>query len=79
MGQASEYNQVLLAISPSIFPVDGTFMIKIAPFYFITCNEKQGRLSQKPQNLGLNKSGTGIFWVKAGRDQDFQVGTETWM
>ena len=37
--QVSEYNQVLLAISVSIFLVDSTFMIKIVPFYFITCNE----------------------------------------
>ena len=35
------YNRVLLAISVSIFPVDGTFTIKIGPFYFITCNENQ--------------------------------------
>ena len=26
-------------------------MIKIAPFYFITCNENPARLSQKPRNL----------------------------
>ena len=37
-------NRVLLAISVSIFPVDGTFAIKIAPFYFITCNENPARL-----------------------------------
>ena len=28
-------NRVLLAISVSIFPVEGTLVIKIAPFYFI--------------------------------------------
>ena len=49
--QVSEYNQVLLAISVSVFPVDGTFTIKIVPFYFITCNEKSARLSRKPRNL----------------------------
>ena len=40
--QVSKYNRVLLAISVSIFPVDSTFTIKTAPFYFIT---------RKPQNL----------------------------
>ena len=34
-------NQVLLTISVSIFPVDGTFAIKIVPFYFINYNETQ--------------------------------------
>ena len=37
-------NRVLLVISVSIFPVDGTFVIIIAPFCFITCNENLARL-----------------------------------
>ena len=37
-------NRVLFAISVSIFPVNGTFAIKIAPFCFITCNENPARL-----------------------------------
>ena len=44
-------NQVLLAILVSIFPVDGTFAIKIVPFYFINYNENLARLSRKPRNL----------------------------
>ena len=44
-------NQVLLVILVSIFPVDSTFTIKIAPFYFINYNKNLDRLPRKPRNL----------------------------